>query len=35
MAPGTNEIWLQRLLVITFIVLAVVAWSQLASGLFL
>ena len=34
MAPGTNETWLQRLLVIAFVVLAVVAWSQLASGLF-
>ena len=35
MAPGTNEIWLQRLLVIAFVVLAVIAWSQLGNWLFL
>lgn len=35
MAPGTGEVWLQRALVVLFVMLAVAAWSQFSIGLFL
>ena len=35
MGSGTSEIWVQRLLVLLFVVLALGAWSQIATRFFL
>lgn len=35
MSPGTGEVWLQRALVLLFVLLAIGVWSQMASALFL
>ena len=35
MGRGTHEIWVQRFLVLLFVVLALGAWSQIATRFFL
>ncbi len=35
MGPRTDEVWLQRLLLLCFVVLTIGIWTVLAAGFFL